>query len=138
MSCKNRIQRNPSSVSLFLLRLLLIGQSDRFEMRRAIQHEKVRIDLPVKNINRAMGAMPAGRVAERYGHAGLPDDTIHIEAKGTGGQSFGAFLAHGITIRLLGETNDYVDKGLADGKIIVAPPPESPIVPENNICYHFV
>nr|VFK10042.1 MAG: GXGXG motif-containing protein [Candidatus Kentron sp. LPFa] len=82
--------------------------------------------------------MLSGQVARRYGHAGLPDDTIHILAIGTGGQSFGAFLAHGITIRLFGETNDYVGKGLADGKIIVAPPPKSPIIPEDNICYHFV
>nr|VFK62535.1 MAG: GXGXG motif-containing protein [Candidatus Kentron sp. UNK]VFK70545.1 MAG: GXGXG motif-containing protein [Candidatus Kentron sp. UNK] len=82
--------------------------------------------------------MLSGRVARRYGHAGFPDDTIHILAIGTGGQSFGAFLAHGITIRLAGKTNDYVGKDLAGGKIIVAPPPESPIVPENNICYHFV
>nr|VFK78965.1 MAG: GXGXG motif-containing protein [Candidatus Kentron sp. SD] len=107
-------------------------------MRRAIQHEKVRIDLPVKNINRTVGPMLSGRVARRYGHAGLPDDTIHILAIGTGGQSFGAFLAHGITIRLFGETNDYVGKGLAGGWIIVAPPPSITIVPEKNICYHFV
>nr|VFJ90418.1 MAG: Glutamate synthase domain-containing protein 3 [Candidatus Kentron sp. LFY] len=77
--------------------------------------------------------MLSGEVAKRYGHAGLPDDTITIQAKGTGGQSFGAFLAHGITIRLLGETNDYVGKGLSGGKIIVTPPPESTIVPEDNI-----
>uniref|UniRef100_A0A450U682 Glutamate synthase [NADPH] large chain n=1 Tax=Candidatus Kentrum sp. LFY TaxID=2126342 RepID=A0A450U682_9GAMM len=95
--------------------------------------QKVRIDLPVKNINRTVGAMLSGEVAKRYGHAGLPDDTITIQAKGTGGQSFGAFLAHGITIRLLGETNDYVGKGLSGGKIIVTPPPESTIVPEDNI-----
>uniref|UniRef100_A0A450RZR9 Glutamate synthase [NADPH] large chain n=1 Tax=Candidatus Kentrum sp. FM TaxID=2126340 RepID=A0A450RZR9_9GAMM len=95
--------------------------------------QKVRIQLPVRNINRTVGAMLAGKVAQRYGHAGLPEDTIWIDAKGTGGQSFGAFLAHGITIRLFGETNDYVGKGLAGGKIIVTPPPESPIVPEDNI-----
>nr|VFJ55283.1 MAG: GXGXG motif-containing protein [Candidatus Kentron sp. DK] len=95
--------------------------------------EKVRIQLSVKNINRTVGAMLAGQVARRYGHAGLPDDTITIDARGTGGQSFGAFLAHGITIRLLGEANDYVGKDLAGGKIIVTPPPESPIVPEDNI-----
>uniref|UniRef100_A0A450S421 Glutamate synthase [NADPH] large chain n=1 Tax=Candidatus Kentrum sp. FW TaxID=2126338 RepID=A0A450S421_9GAMM len=95
--------------------------------------EQVRIELPVRNINRTIGAMLSGEVAKRYGHAGLPDSTIHILARGTGGQSFGAFLAHGITIELAGETNDYVGKGLAGGKIIVAPPPESPVVPEDNI-----
>uniref|UniRef100_A0A450UTJ5 Glutamate synthase [NADPH] large chain n=1 Tax=Candidatus Kentrum eta TaxID=2126337 RepID=A0A450UTJ5_9GAMM len=163
----------------------MIGQSDRLDMRRAIEHEKakgldysrilrkpepapgvaihhcepqdhglekaldhslirqakpaleeqrpVKIRVPVLNVNRTVGAMLSGEVAKRYGHAGLPDDTITIQAKGTGGQSFGAFLAHGITIRLLGETNDYVGKGLSGGKIIVTPPPESTIVPEDNI-----
>ena len=104
------------------------------QARPALENgEKVRIELPVKNINRTVGAMLSGEVAKRYGHAGLPDDTITIEAKGTGGQSFGAFLAHGITIKLAGETNDYVGKGLAGGKIIVAPPPECAIVAEDNI-----
>ncbi|VFM95899.1 MAG: glutamate synthase (NADH) large subunit [Candidatus Kentron sp. G] len=107
----------------------LIGQA-----RPALENgEKVRIQLPVKNIDRTVGTMLSGQLAQRYGHAGLPEDTIWIDAKGTGGQSFGAFLAHGITIRLFGETNDYVGKGLSGGKIIVTPPPESTIVPEENI-----
>uniref|UniRef100_A0A451B7A7 Glutamate synthase [NADPH] large chain n=1 Tax=Candidatus Kentrum sp. MB TaxID=2138164 RepID=A0A451B7A7_9GAMM len=104
------------------------------QARPALENgQKVYIDLPVRNINRTVGAMLSGEVAKRYGHAGLPENTIHILALGTGGQSFGAFLAHGITLRLFGETNDYVGKGLAGGKIIVAPPIKSPIIPEENI-----
>nr|VFJ46181.1 MAG: GXGXG motif-containing protein [Candidatus Kentron sp. DK] len=109
------------------------------QARPALENgEKVRIQLPVKNTNRTVGAMLAGRVAKRYGHTELPDDTITISARGTGGQSFVAFLAHGITIQLAGETNDYVGKGLAGGKIIVSPPTESTIVPEDKAGYRFV
>jgi glutamate synthase (NADPH/NADH) large chain len=66
--------------------------------------------------------MLSGEVAKRYGHAGLPDDTIHVNLTGTAGQSFGAFLARGITLELVGEGNDYVGKGLSGGRIIVKPP----------------
>jgi glutamate synthase (NADPH/NADH) large chain len=83
--------------------------------------EKVGIDLPVRNLNRTVGAMLSGRLAERYGHAGLPDGTIEIRLKGTAGQSFGAFLARGVTLDLVGEGNDYVGKGLSGGRIIVRP-----------------
>lgn len=75
----------------------------------------------VRNLNRSIGAMLSGQVARRYGHAGLPEDTIHIQMNGTAGQSFGAFLAHGITFDLVGEGNDYVGKGLSGGRIIVRP-----------------
>ncbi|CAL1241248.1 glutamate synthase large subunit [Candidatus Methylocalor cossyra] len=91
------------------------------------------IDIGVRNFNRAVGAMLSGEVAKRYGHAGLPDDTIYIRMKGTAGQSFGAFLAAGVTLELEGEANDYVGKGLSGGRIIIYPPAESPIVPEENI-----
>jgi len=83
--------------------------------------EKVSIDLPVRNINRTVGAMLSGRVAQKYGGAGLPDDTIHITLRGTAGQSFGAFLARGVTIDLIGEGNDYVGKGLSGGRLVVRP-----------------
>src|SRR5690606_36045242 len=83
--------------------------------------EAVRIELPVKNVNRTVGAMLSGRVAEKYGHEGLPNDTIHVRLTGTAGQSFGAFLARGVTMELLGEGNDYVGKGLSGGRIIVRP-----------------
>ena len=75
----------------------------------------------VRNQNRSIGAMLSGQVARRYGHAGLPDDTIHIQMNGTAGQSFAAFLAHGVTFDLVGEANDYVGKGLSGGRIIVRP-----------------
>src|SRR5690606_24219781 len=79
---------------------------------------------PVRNRNRSVGAMLSGEVASRYGHEGLPDDTIHIQLNGSAGQSFGAFLAHGVTLDLVGEANDYVGKGLSGGRIIVRSPNE--------------
>ncbi len=83
--------------------------------------EKVSFISPVRNVNRTVGTMLSGEVAKRYGHDGLPDDTIHIQLHGTAGQSAAAFLAHGITIDLVGEGNDYVGKGLSGGRIIVRP-----------------
>ena len=87
----------------------------------------------IRNSDRAAGAMLSGEVAKRYGHAGLPPDTIGISLTGTAGQSFGAFLAHGVTIDLVGEANDYVGKGLSGGRLVVRPPKESKIVPEKSI-----
>ena len=84
--------------------------------------EKVTIDLPITNTNRTCGTMLSNQVATRYGNAGLPDDTISIKLKGTAGQSFAAFLAHGISIELTGEGNDYVGKGLCGGRIVIKPP----------------
>ncbi len=164
----------------------MIGQSDRLQMRRAIEHwkaqgldfsrllqkpqmpaevavhhceqqqhglehaldhtliaqaeaallrgEPVRINTTVKNYNRTVGAMLSGRVAQRYGHAGLPDDTIYIKAQGIGGQSFGAWLARGVTVELEGEANDYVGKGLSGGRIVIYPPKQAAIArAEDNI-----
>src|SRR5690606_37125176 len=84
--------------------------------------EKVSFIVPVRNRNRTVGSMLSGAVARKYGHEGLPDDTIHIQFNGTAGQSFGAFLAHGVTFDLVGEGNDYVGKGLSGGRIIVRSP----------------
>ena len=95
--------------------------------------ESVRIETPVCNVNRSVGAMLSGRVAEKYGHDGLPDDSIHVKLRGVAGQSFGAWLAHGVTLELEGEGNDYVGKGLSGGRIAIYPPKNSPIVPEENI-----
>jgi glutamate synthase (NADPH/NADH) large chain len=83
--------------------------------------ERVSFVSPVKNLNRTVGTMLSSEVARRYGHDGLPDDTIHIELQGTAGQSAAAFLAHGITLDLVGEGNDYVGKGLSGGRVIVRP-----------------
>ena len=83
--------------------------------------KSVRINLPIRNANRTVGAMLSSRVAEKYGFAGLPDETIHVTLNGTAGQSFGAFLANGVTMDLIGEGNDYVGKGLSGGRIVVRP-----------------
>ena len=100
----------------------------------ALQDGKaVKIETPITNIDRSFGTMLSGRVAERYGYAGLPEDTIHITAKGIAGQSFGAFTAKGVSIELIGEANDYVGKGLSGGRLVIYPPPECPIVAEQNI-----
>ncbi len=95
--------------------------------------EKVSFEVPVKNLNRTVGTMLSHEVAKRYGHAGLPDETIHVRMNGTAGQSFGAFLAHGITLELTGEANDYVGKGLCGGKIVVKPSKEFRGKPCENI-----
>ena len=84
--------------------------------------EKVTINIDIKNHNRTFGTMLSGRVAENYGHQGLPEDTIYINASGTAGQSFGAWVTKGVTIELSGEGNDYVGKGLSGGKLIIYPP----------------
>ncbi|WP_395666227.1 glutamate synthase large subunit [Methylocella sp.] len=89
------------------------------------KREKVTIETPIRNVDRATGAMLSGEIAKRHGHAGLPKDTIHILAKGTAGQSFGAWLAHGVTLELEGTGNDYVGKGLSGGRIIIRPARES-------------
>jgi len=87
--------------------------------------ETVQIETPVYNYNRTIGAMLSGEVARRYGHAGLPDDTIHIKAEGCAGQSLGAWLAKGVTIELAGDGNDYVGKGLSGGRLIIYPRADS-------------
>ena len=163
----------------------MVGQSQRLDMRRAIEHSKargldfsrilhkpeaapgvavhnceeqdhgleraldhelirqarpaidggapVRIEAEVRNSQRTVGAMLSGEVARRHGHAGLPDDTVHVRARGTGGQSFGAFLARGVSIELEGDANDYVGKGLSGGRIAIYPSRESRLAPEENI-----
>ncbi len=93
----------------------------------------VQITVPIRNSNRTVGAMLSGEVAKRYGFAGLPEDTINIKLTGSAGQSFGAFLAKGVSLELIGDANDYVGKGLSGGRIIITPPSQCPIVPEDNI-----
>ena len=88
----------------------------------------------INNTQRTIGAMLSGEIARRYGHEGLPDDTIHIRLKGTAGQSFGGWLAHGVTLELEGQANDYVAKGLSGGRIIIYPPAQATaIVPHESI-----
>ena len=97
------------------------------------QGAPVEINLPVRNANRTVGAMLSGRVARKYGEDGLPDDTIRINLQGSAGQSFGAFLAPGVSINLAGDTNDYMGKGIGGGRIVIVPPEGSGFVPEDNI-----
>ena len=89
--------------------------------------------MEVRNSQRTVGAMLSGEIAKRYGHAGLPDDTVHVRARGTGGQSFGAFLARGVSIELEGDANDYVGKGLSGGRLAIYPSRESRLDPGENI-----
>ncbi|MGH7113622.1 MAG: glutamate synthase large subunit, partial [Stellaceae bacterium] len=95
--------------------------------------EPVRIERAIRNVHRTVGAMLSGEVARRYGHAGLPPDTIWISFRGNAGGSFGAFLARGVTLELYGDANDYVGKGLSGGRVIVRQPPEAAREPTENI-----
>ncbi|WP_448430602.1 glutamate synthase large subunit [Martelella sp. FOR1707] len=95
--------------------------------------EKVTIETEIKNVDRSAGAMLSGEVAKRWNEKGLKEDTITVKLTGTAGQSFGAFLANGVTFDLVGDGNDYVGKGLSGGKIIIRPPENTPIVPEESI-----
>ena len=91
------------------------------------KRKKVKIQTLISNVNRTFGTMLSGAVAKKYGHKGLPGNTIQIKAKGTAGQSFGAWLAHGITVELEGEANDYVGKGISGGRLIIFPPKDCAI-----------
>jgi glutamate synthase domain-containing protein 3 len=93
----------------------------------------VEIKLPIRNIHRTVGAMLSGEVARRCGSAGLPDDSIKFQFNGSAGQIFGAFLAHGVTLTLEGDANDYVGKGLSGGRLVIYPPKSSTFNPEENM-----
>ncbi len=93
----------------------------------------IEIKLPIRNVHRTVGAMLSGEIARRHGSAGLPDDTIRFQFSGSAGQSFGAFLAKGVTLELEGDANDYVGKGLSGGRLIVYPPRTATFQPEENI-----
>jgi glutamate synthase (NADPH) large chain len=102
--------------------------------REAIENgTAIEIKLPIRNVHRTVGAMLSGEIARKYGSAGLPDDTIRFRFSGSAGQSFGAFLAKGVTLELEGDANDYVGKGLSGGRLIVYPPRGSAFLPEQNI-----
>jgi glutamate synthase domain-containing protein 2/glutamate synthase domain-containing protein 1/glutamate synthase domain-containing protein 3 len=102
--------------------------------REALDHgTPIEIKLPVRNVHRTVGAMLSGEIARRHGSAGLPDNTVKFQFTGSAGQSFGAFLARGVTLELEGDANDYVGKGLSGGRLIVYPPRLSTFQPEENI-----
>jgi glutamate synthase domain-containing protein 3 len=125
-------------------RRCLIGQDHGLEKAldyTLIEHARealdrgthVEIQLPIKNTHRTVGAMLSGEISRRYGSKGLPPDTIRFQFTGSAGQSFGAFLAPGVTLTLEGDANDYVGKGLSGGRIVIYPPRASSFVPEDNI-----
>jgi glutamate synthase (NADPH/NADH) large chain len=93
----------------------------------------VNLDYTIKNTNRAVGTMLSGVIAKKYGAQGLPDGTVNVKFKGSAGQSFGAFLTHGVSFKLEGETNDYFAKGLSGGRIAILPPSRTNFAAEDNI-----
>ncbi len=95
--------------------------------------EPTRLEMPIRNVHRTVGAILSNRVVKRHGAAGLPDNTLEITLRGSAGQSFGAWLAPGITLRLVGDANDYLGKGLSGGRIVVQTPPDAPFDPVENI-----
>lgn len=107
---------------------LIAASATALESKQAVVIER-----KVINVNRTVGAMLSGEVAKRYGHAGLPDNTISVRLTGVAGQSFGAFLAHGVTLDLTGDANDYVGKGLSGGRVIVRQPGHVDREPTENI-----
>ena len=107
---------------------LIAAASDTLDNKQPVVIER-----KVINVNRTVGAMLSGEVAKRHGHAGLPDNTINVRLTGVAGQSFGAFLAHGVTLELTGDANDYVGKGLSGGRVIVRQPGHVDREPTENI-----
>ncbi|WP_019816141.1 glutamate synthase large subunit [Saccharomonospora saliphila] len=93
----------------------------------------VRLDLPVRNVNRTVGTLLGSEVTRRYGSAGLPDDTVRVRLTGSAGQSLGAFLPPGITVELVGDANDYVGKGLSGGRVVLRPHPDAPFAAEDQV-----
>ena len=97
------------------------------------QAEHTVIEMPIRNIDRTVGAILSNRIIKKYGEKGLPDNTLQVVLQGSAGQSFGAFLAHGVTLKLVGDSNDYLGKGLSGGRIIVKTPEGSPFMSHENI-----
>lgn len=121
-------QRQEHPIDDVLDRQLIGKAAKTLETRQPVAFE-----MPIKNVDRSTGAMLSGEVAKRYGHRGLRDDSIAVTFRGTAGQSFAAFLASGITFDLIGDGNDYVGKGLCGGRVVVRPPEDTRIVPEDSI-----
>ena len=104
------------------------------ESKTALEAGKsVKFSLPIFNVNRAVGTMLSSQIARKYGSEGLPDNTIHCKFNGSAGQSFGAFLSHGVTLELEGDANDYIGKGLSGGRLVVYPPKNSLFKADENI-----
>ena len=97
------------------------------------QGKRTRLEMPIRNIHRTVGAILSNRIVKLHGGKGLPDGTFDLTFTGSAGQSFGAFLAKGVTMKLIGDANDYLGKGLSGGRIIVQTPPGSPFDPKENV-----
>jgi glutamate synthase domain-containing protein 2/glutamate synthase domain-containing protein 1/glutamate synthase domain-containing protein 3 len=109
-----------------------------WEILKNVEHcietkQPTRLPMPIRNIHRSVGTILSNRIVRRWGSEGLPDGTLQITMTGSAGQSFGAFLAHGVTLRLIGDANDYLGKGLSGGRIILQTPPSSPFDPKENV-----
>ena len=123
-----RSQEQNHNINDILDRKLIEDSKDAIE-----KGEHVSLKVNIKNTDRTTGTMLSSKIAKKYGHKGLENDTINIQLKGTAGQSFGAFLSRGITLDLEGEANDYVGKGLSGGRISIYPHPDSGIIPEESM-----
>jgi glutamate synthase (NADPH) large chain len=121
-------ERQKHPIADVLDRALIAEAASALEAR-----QPVRITTEIRNVDRSAGAMLSGEVAKRFRHKGLREDTIAVTLKGTAGQSFGAFLARGVSFDLVGEANDYVGKGLSGGRLVIRPPADARIVPEESI-----
>lgn len=124
----HRVKAQEHKLSDVLDQSLIVTSKLAIEKAMPVELERV-----IHNTDRTVGAMLSGEIAKRYGNAGLPVDTIQCTFKGSAGQSFGAFLAHGVTFKLEGDANDYAGKGLSGGKVIIVPPKVSTFKPEDNI-----
>jgi glutamate synthase domain-containing protein 3 len=127
-SAKRCINSQKIDFSLSLDKDLIAKAKDALENNQPVQFE-----MPLRNFNRSVGTTLSYQIAKRFGSKGLPDNSIKIKFTGSAGQSFGAFLAPGITFILEGDANDYFGKGLSGGRIIVKPPIESTFIPQHNI-----
>ena len=104
------------------------------DCKRALEKgDEVRLEMPIRNINRTVGTMLSHEIAKRWGEESLPDGTIHLRFNGSAGQSLGAWLVKGVTIELEGDANDYVGKGLSGGRLIIYPPRTARFLPEENV-----
>jgi glutamate synthase (NADPH/NADH) large chain len=125
---RRHVERQNHPIADVLDRMLIAGARDAIETGTP-----VKLAHPIRSRDRATGAMLSGEIARRHGHQGLADDTVHVSLTGTAGQSFGAWLAAGVTLDLVGEANDYVGKGLSGGKLIIRPAENAAAVPEKSI-----
>lgn len=107
---------------------LIVLAEDALEKKKPVE-----IRLPIRNANRAVGTMLSGEIAKRYGEEGLPDDTIQVYLDGSAGQSFGAFMAKGLSMTVEGDANDYFCKGLSGGNVVIYPPRAATFIAEENI-----